>query len=113
MPHLNPGVNVRDEGGVVGRYLDLDFIGSGVTATAGSGKADITVSGGGGGGSATVSSGLLSARPAAGTFGSGLYYATDVDTLYTSNGASWTTVFIDRTNLTGTDLSIAYAVALG
>lgn len=48
MPHFNPGVNVKDEGTNVGRFDVLDFIGASVAATAGTGKADITVTGGGG-----------------------------------------------------------------
>lgn len=43
-----------------------------------------------GGSVVALSQGLLAARPAAATFGVGLYEATDVGMLYRSDGATWT-----------------------
>lgn len=44
-----PGVEVRDEGTVLGRAKKLDFTGAGVTASLSGDKATINISGGGGG----------------------------------------------------------------
>lgn len=101
MPHFNPGVLVDDDGSFIGRFQKVDFADN-LTVTVVDGVAVIDASGGGGG-SGSITTGLLSARPAAGPSNTGSgYYADDVDLFYISNGTIWITMVLDHgTALTG------------
>lgn len=90
-------LDVKNEGSTVGTppIDEMNFVGAGVHATGSGSVATITIPGG------VV--GILASRPAAAAANSGmLYYATDVDLAYISDGSTWTTVVFDHgTGLTG------------
>ncbi len=48
LPHRPPGIVVKDEGSILGRFRIVDFVGAGVVATDEGGNAKVTISGGGG-----------------------------------------------------------------
>lgn len=92
---------VKDEGvNLSTAAVSMDFVGAGVTATNVGPAITVTIPGGSGGG---ATADILANRPAAGPSNDGhIFYATDVDLWYISDGATWTTVVIDHgTGLTG------------
>lgn len=65
--------------------------------------------GSGSGGSSSVSSGLYSARPTAATAGANaVYYATDVQEGYISNGSSWTVIPSGGTELAYAEITTSF-----
>lgn len=89
-------VPVENEGVEITAAVDLfDFVGAGVHATASGDSVTITVPGG------VVD--ILANRPAAAAANQGMvFYASDVDLLYISDGSTWTTAVLDHgTGLTG------------
>lgn len=88
-------VEILDEGiSLTEQVASIDFEGAGVNGTAISDAITITVPG--------SVSGLLAARPAAAPVNEGmLFYATDTDLAYISDGATWTTITLDHGFLSG------------
>lgn len=89
-------VPVEDEGvEITAAVTSFDFVGAGVLATAAGDDVTITIPG--------AVPGLLASRPAAAAANEGMvWYATDVDLFYISDGSTWTTAVLDHgTALTG------------
>lgn len=90
-------VPVDNEGVQLTSTVDsFDFVGHGVHATASGDSVTVTIPG--------AVPDILANRPAAAAANDGMvFYATDVDLAYISNGATWTTLTFDAaTALTGT-----------
>lgn len=100
MPVENEGVQITAAATL------LNFVGAGVLATASGDDVTVTVPG--------AVTGLLAGRPAAVADNEGMvYYATDVDLAYISDGSTWTTTIISAAGLTGTTAQFNSALSDG
>lgn len=100
MPVDNEGVNITPAATL------LDFVGAGVHATASGDDVTVNIPG--------AVSDVLANRPAAAADNEGMvYYATDVDLAYISDGSTWTTTIISAAGLTGTTAQFNSALSDG